>query len=132
MRIKIDPLDKIFSEFIRRRAILRVGGCEKCLRPKYDITKDNGDIFPAWRHLEVSHFYGRGRKSIRWDEDNSVGLCFKCHQEFGAQPLEHVRWFEKYIGKEASEMLAGRERVIGKPDKSALMLYYSQKIKEMI
>ncbi len=132
MKIRIDPLDKVFSQFIRMRAIQRVGGCEKCLRPKYDRVKENGDIFPAWKQLEVSHFFGRGRWSVRFDEDNSAGLCFKCHQGFGAQPLEHVRWFENHIGKEAMEMLEGRERQLGKPDEAALTLYYREKIKEMI
>ncbi len=120
MKIRRDSLDALFSQFIRMRAIQRVHGCERCLKWKAD-----------YKQLECSHFYGRGRKSVRWDEDNSVGLCFGCHTYFTGQPREHIEWFEKHIGKEATEMLAGRERVMGKPDKEMLMIYYSQKIKEL-
>ena len=33
LRIRIDPLDSLVSEYVRRRAVMRVGGCEKCLKP---------------------------------------------------------------------------------------------------
>ena len=114
-KIRRDSLDILFSEFIRRRAIRRVHGCERCLTWKED-----------WKKLECSHFYGRSRKSVRWDPVNSVGLCFGCHQYLGSQPTEHVQWYENYIGREALDMLAGRERILHKPDKEALMIYYRQ------
>ncbi len=120
MRIRISPLDKVFSQFIRMRAIQRVHGCEKCLTYKED-----------YKQLENSHFFGRVRKSVRWDEDNCAGLCFRCHQHLDSQHLEFVRWFESHIGKEAMEMLEGRERVMGKPDKAMLMIYYQDKIRQM-
>ena len=88
-------LDSLFSEYIRKRAISKVGGCERCLTPKFDIQKDNGDIFPAWKQLQCSHFIGRSKKSTRLDEDNCIGICGACHFGFSLtkstdRPIQHA------------------------------------------
>ncbi len=130
--MKLSPLDIVFSEFIRRRAIQRVGGCERCLTPKYDIVKENGDIFPAWKQLQCSHFHGRARRSVRWDEMNAAGLCPGCHMYFTAHPLEHVEWFKTYIGEAEFDLLSGRMRQTHpKPDEKLLLIYYQNQIKEL-
>lgn len=120
MKIRIDPLDQLFSEFIRRRAVERVGGCEKCLHP-YE-----------WKRLQCCHFHGRGMKSVRWDESNAAGLCFHCHVEIDSQPVEKVEWWRKRLGQEAFDMLEGRKRQTWpKPDKQAITLYYREMLKGM-
>ncbi|KKN71467.1 hypothetical protein LCGC14_0420460 [marine sediment metagenome] len=119
MKVKISALDRLFSEYIRRRAMERVRGCERCF-----TYKEN------WKQLQCSHFYSRSRKSVRYDEDNAVGLCFGCHQYLGSHPLEHVEFFKKLLG-DRFELLEGRMRQIGKPDKELLMIYFKAKIKEM-
>ena len=121
MRIKIDDLDKLFSMFIRLRALNRVGGCERCLTPK-----------KSYKQLQCSHFFGRGRKSVRWDEDNSAGLCFGCHQHLTSHPLEHVMWFEEYLGTEKLDLLRARERIMQKPDKEAIELYLKAKLGDLM
>ena len=129
--MRIELLDKLVSEYIRRRALQRVCGCERCLTPKYDIVKDNGEIYPAWNQLQCSHFHGRAKKSTRYDEDNLAGLCGACHMYLTAHPLEHVEWFKNHLGQEAFDLLNSRMRIPGKPDKAALMLYYKDKLKEL-
>ena len=119
LRIRIDPLDSLVSEYVRKRAVMRVGGCEKCLKP-YD-----------WKDLQCSHFFGRKDKATRFDDTNLAGLCFYCHNHFHAFPLEHVQWFEQHLGKENFELLQGRNRILGKPDKKMLTLYYQQEIKKL-
>ena len=87
MKIKIDPLDVLFSRFVR----LRAGGvCEYCDKPK---------------RLQCSHFHGRRKKSVRWDGDNAAGLCFSCHQYLGENPYVHTEWFKKHLGSEKFEAL---------------------------
>ena len=131
MRIRVNPFDKLFSQYIRKRAMGRVGGCERCLMPKKDIIKEDGSIFPAWKQLQTSHFFGRAKKSVRWDEDNAVALCFGCHQYFTANPYEHTSWFQNHLGIERFEMLAGRARMPGRYiDKSAIAIYLKGKIQE--
>lgn len=131
MKIRIDPLDTLFSEFIRKRAMARVGGCERCLHPKFDTFKDDGSTFPAWKKLQTSHFIGRSNKSVRWDEENAAALCFGCHQHFQSQPIEHYEWFKKRLG-ERFDLLQGRARIIyPKPDKEAIKLYLTKRIEDV-
>lgn len=125
-------LDALFSEYIRKRAIARVGGCERCLTPKFDIQKDNGDVFPAWKQLQCSHFHGRAKKSTRFDEDNCIGICGACHLYLTAHPLEHVEFFKQRFGGDKFDMLNSRMRDIQKPDKELLTLYYKQKLEEIL
>ena len=129
--MKLSPLDKLFSEYIRRRAIKRVGGCEKCKHPKFDIQKDNGDIFPAWKRLQCAHFDGRKNQSVRFDEMNAAGLCGACHLYIDSHPFEKVEWIKTQLGEREFDFLQGRMRNKGKSDENLLTLYYREKIREL-
>ena len=113
--MKLDELDILFSQFIRMRAAKRCGGCERCLTPH------------KWQDLQCSHFYGRGDKSTRWDESNCKGTCGGCHFYLDAHPLYHVQWMEQFLGKEQFELLQGRNRQMGKPDKALELIEKLQK-----
>ena len=130
-KTKNGPMDKLFSEYIRRRAIARVGGCEKCLTPKYNTTKDNGDPYPAFQYLQCSHFIGRSNHCMRWDEDNAMGLCGACHMLLSGHPTEHVKWYTAKVGQAVVDNLYARQRQRERPDLNALTIYYRHKIKEL-
>ena len=110
MKIRINPLDVLFSKLIR----LRDKVCQRC--------GGSGG-------LQCSHFHGRAKKSVRWDEDNAVALCFGCHMHFTANPYEHTAWFENHLGEVKFALLASRSRVMGKPDRVALEIYLKDRIK---
>lgn len=129
--MKLNKFDILFSESIRKRAIKLVGGCERCLTPKHDILKDDGKLFPAWKQLQTSHFWGRVKKAVRWDEDNAVGLCGACHLYFTAHPAEHTRWYKEHLGEQAYDLLEARAHIPQKPDEKALEIYLKSKIKEL-
>lgn len=113
MKIKITALDKLFAQYIK----LRDKFCQRC--------GGSGG-------LQTSHFWGRGRKSVRYDEDNAVLLCFGCHQYFHANPAEHRDWFLKHLGQDAFDMLEKRAQTIGnKPDLNLITLYLKAKLKEL-
>ncbi len=132
MRVKTNALDALFSEFIRRRAIQLVGGCERCLTPKYDIQKEDGSVLPAWRQLDCAHFHGRGSQAVRHDEDNAIGACGSCHMYLDGHPLEKVEFFRQRLGDESFIHLDSRRRnTWPKPDKKLLTLYFQQEIKEL-
>ena len=116
MKIKLDGLDILFSQFIRRRT---GGYCERCGK------------FNGWKRLQTSHFIGRAKRSVRWDEDNAVGLCFGCHQYFTSHPLEHTEWFKKRLGDRFDLLIARTRNTHPKPDKEAITLYFKTKIKEL-
>ena len=114
MKIRVDPLDKLFSQYIK----LRDKVCQRC-----GCYSEN---------LQTAHFFGRSRKSVRYDEDNACLLCFGDHMYFTARPLEFVEWFKKRLGEREFEMLQGRMRInFPKPDKKAITLYLQMKIAEL-
>ncbi len=112
MKIRIDKLDVLFSQVIR----LRDKVCQRC---------------GGSNSLQCSHFYGRAKKSVRWDEDNAAALCFGCHQYLGSHPLEHVEWFKARLGEQKFDLLQGRARIPYKPDREALGIYLEAKKKKL-
>lgn len=121
MKIRVDPLDTLFSEFIRKRAMQRVHGCERCLAWK-----------PTYIDLQCSHYHKRRKQSVRFDEDNCIGICFGCHQYFEENRDEYTEWMIDYLGEQTFDLLKARTRqVYPRPDKKLLTLYYQEKIKEL-
>lgn len=80
-KIKIDPLDKKWSQFVRERD----GACEVCGKIEY---------------LAAHHFIRRGISNTRYDLDNGITLCPSHHTfnyEFSAHrtPEKFNNWFKK-------------------------------------
>ena len=119
MNKEITLLDGLFSEFIRKRAIVTAGGCERCKTPKR-----------SYKQLQCSHFAGRAAKSVRWDEENAAGLCGACHMYFTAHPFEHNKWFMERLGDRFELLMVRRRSTWPKPDRKMIELYLRQKIKE--
>jgi len=114
MKIRIDPLDTLFSKYIRLHDDYT---CQRC-----GVKSEN---------VQCAHFNGRGRKSIRWDEDNACTLCMGCHAFLDAQPLDKLGFFRKRLGVRKFNLLLARMRITyPKPDKKAIDLYLRIKIKE--
>lgn len=111
MKIRIDPLDKLFSRYIR----LRDKVCQRC----------GGKV------QHCAHFHGRSSKSVRWDEDNACGLCYGCHQYLDSHPVEKVEFFKSRLGEKYDLLNARLRQIHPKPDKTLLYLYFTVKIKEL-
>jgi len=119
--MKLDKLDVLFSEVIRRRAIQRVGGCERCLQGKV-----------SWKDLQCAHFHGRSKKSVRWDTDNSAGICGGCHMYLDGQAVEKVEFFKKLLGEESFDCLQNRARTPARfIDRTAIELYLKQELENL-
>lgn len=131
MKIATKRLDKLFSDFIRRRAILRVDGCEKCLTPKYGKQKEDGSILPTYKQLQCSHYWGKWTRSVRWDEDNAAGLCGACHLFLGSHPEEHKTFFLERLGQDGYDELMLRANSVNKVDYTAIEIYLRQKTQEL-
>lgn len=130
--MKVDPLDKLFSQYIRKRAMVLVSGCERCLSSRCDIVKDNGDIFLAWQQLQCVHLTGRWQKSTRWDEDNAIGACGGCHRVFHRDHTALEDFIERHLGQERYALLKARARTPARYlDKEAIRIYYQAKIKAL-
>ena len=91
----VNKLDKIFSEYIRRRkAKNEIAECVTCNK------KDH------WKNLQAGHFMSRKHYSTRWDERNVEVQCIACNvYRYGEQYK-----FSKYLGQELSDELLALSR----------------------
>ena len=119
--MKLSPLDKLFSQYIRMRAIDRVHGCERCGAWKAD-----------YKQLQCAHLISRWHKSIRWDEDAALGLCGGCHLWIDHEEEEKLDLRQRAIGEDRVLLLKARARTPARyVDTSGLELYYEQRIKTL-
>lgn len=116
-RLKISAADKFFSLYIRNRAKWT---CERCFKKFSPPTTD----------LHCSHFHGRAKKSVRWDEDNASALCYGCHVYFTSHPLAHVDFFKKRLGERRFDLLTVRANTILKMDQKIMAIYWKSVLKE--
>lgn len=65
-KIKRDPADKLFSEYIRKRD----GRCVRCGKTE---------------NLQCSHFWSRRMEGVRFDPINAEALCPGCHKRWEHQ-----------------------------------------------
>jgi len=118
--MKLSYLDKLFSEFVRKRAMKNAGGCERCHAGK-----------SSYKSLQCSHFHGRRKRSVRFDIDNACGICAGCHLFLGANPSEHVKFFQERLGQQGFDWLQIRAGIHHKVDEAATILYLREKLKEL-
>ena len=115
----ITKLDKVFSEYIRRRyAKNEIATCVTCGK------KDH------WKKLQAGHFMSRKHYATRWDEDNVEVQCSACNVfRYGEQYL-----FAKHLGTEKADMLLTKSREAVKfPDWEIqeMIELYKNKIKDL-
>lgn len=102
MKIRIDILDKMFSQVVRQRAN---GRCEFC---------------GAKKPLQCSHFIGRRYRGTRYELDNTCGICYSCHNFFHEHPAIHTEFFLKRLGSERLESLQIQAERVTKIDREEL------------
>ena len=116
MAIKIEAADTWFSKCVRKRANFH---CEHCGKTET---------------LQCSHIIGRRVKSVRWDGMNATCLCAGCHMRFTEQPLEHIRWLEKHLGRAHLDILQEKRNQILKTTKqlrSEIAAHYREQFNQM-
>ena len=113
---QIKRLDELFSEIIRLRAN---GFCEHCGL----WCKDEG--------INPSHYFVRGHKSLRWDEDNVFGLKHECHMYLDNHKSEFTSWVVNRLGTERFDQLILRNNSIQKLDYDTIKAQLQSRIKEL-
>ena len=117
MKVRISPLDALFSRYIRMRADER---CERC------------HAYKGYAGLQCAHFHSRRKKSVRYDPDNCLALCFGCHQYFHENPDEFRAFMKLRLGEYQLNMLDVRARQpIHSLDQQAVKLWLDNQIKKM-
>ena len=90
----IKTLDKVFSEYIRRRyAKNNVAECFTCGK------KDH------WKKMQCGHFQSRKYYSTRWDEDNCQVQCVGCNMFKGGEQYKFGLHLNMKYGNNKAENL---------------------------
>jgi len=116
--IKIDPLDKLFSDYIRTRDGWE---CQRCLwlsqqgmghRSVFRPPKRLIDKFPQYDNrsrnamgLHNMHCFSRKKNSVRWNEKNCLAGCYGCHSYLDRHPKEKYAFFKEILGEKEFENL---------------------------
>ena len=111
MAIKRTKWDVVFSDYIRYRDNWT---CQRCHK-KY---------VPPTNALHCSHFFSRGKWSVRFDEENCEALCYGCHSHLGGNPIEHMMHKQFMLGSKQLEVL---RRKANKALKSGEKKYFLSK-----
>lgn len=118
-KIKRSLADKLFSDLIRMKAKYR---CERCYR-----QYEKGD-----RRLHLSHYWSRGNRSVRFDEENVASLDFSCHEYFTKNPGDHHLFFMKRLGRDRYDLLEMRAKTPMKVDEGLLVIGFKKQLKELL
>ncbi len=116
-KIRVRRSDTLFSKYLRLK---RRYTCEKCAR-----------FFPGGKGLTVSHFHGRRKETVRFDEENCDILCIRCHQYFESHKTEYEAWKKERLGEQGFNLLMLRANKSGKRDDKLVLLWVKQLMKEL-
>jgi hypothetical protein len=113
----VAKLDKVFSEYIRRRyAVNEIATCVTCSKEDH------------WKKLQAGHFMSRKHYSTRWDEENVQVQCASCNVfRYGEQFK-----FSQYLGQSKAEELQAKSREIVKfstAELEEMIAYYKDLLK---
>ena len=111
MKIKISRLDSKFSNYIRW--VKDKGICQRCRR----------QYSPPSQGAHCSHFWGRARKSVRYNVDNACMLCYGCHMYFTGQPEEHRAFMLRRLGSIKYNLLMQEANHPKRPDYKAVEIW---------
>ena len=117
-KMKRDPADAAFSNYIRTRDNWTCQRCGKQYKPPTSA-------------LHCSHFQGRGKENTRFDPENCDALCYGCHQYFTSHPGEHYQWQVDKKGQQAVDLIIYRSNQYKKKDRVLEKLIWTQALKDL-
>lgn len=121
---QISRLNDLWSEYIRKRAMYRCHGCERC-----------GGWKESYKQLQAAHCFSRKDRTTQWDERNGAGLCGACHMHIDSHEDAKFELFRRLIGDSREfELLYYLSRMTTKQapvDYTATEIYLKLKIKEL-
>ena len=116
VKIRISALDKLFSQYIRRRDAWTCQRCHKHYQPPTNA-------------LHNSHVFSRGGMSTRFDPRNCFAMCYGCHSFLGRNPLEHYAWYIARCGQQEFDLLRYRYKHPAKIDRAVIKFWLQQELK---
>src|SRR5258708_36355016 len=104
LKTRSDALDRVFSEFIRRKAADQ-DGMVRCVTCQKEMS---------WQKSEAGHFWKRQHKNTRWDPRNSHPQCFRCNHMRGGAEAEYSAFILDTYGQAGFNDLLYQHRQIKK------------------
>ena len=100
----VKELDKVFSEYIRRRWADHSGivNCVTC------------GAFHHWKSVDAGHYISRRYMSTRWDDKNLAPQCKGCNIFGRGRHDDYAVWLVKYYGEGILQELAKKKKTITK------------------
>lgn len=80
-------LDDLWSEYIRKRAMVETHGCQRCKTWK-----------TSWRELQAHHCFSRTNRTTRFDIRCGAGICGGCHRYVQNHDDANMALFRELIG----------------------------------
>lgn len=114
---QVSRLDKMASEIVRKRAVQRCGGCERCGKTH------------SYQELQCCHFISRTIYNTRFNLDNLAGLCCGCHRFIDRDWEAKEELFTGLIGEQKVLFLKAQKRFKGKTDLDLIELYLKEELK---
>ena len=100
--------DRRFSLWIRRRD---GGRCMAC---------------GSTERLQCAHIVSRRYRATRWDNDNAVALCSRCHTNYTHHPLEWHEWVDRTFGDAHYGLLRAQALNSPLPDLADVLSEYEE------
>lgn len=78
-----------------------------------------------------AHIHGRKSQATRYDPDNALNLCAKCHREFTDHPTDFAHWLQEYLGEGHLDILREKAHSIkkwGKGEKDDMLKHYRAEV----
>jgi hypothetical protein len=119
--IKRDRADILFSEYVRLRdKRCQYDGCT------YYGTGEKGIV-----GLDASHFYSRGKESVRFNPLNVDAMCRKHHKWLGEHRTEYEAWKLKQLGQVEYDKLLVSANSYCKKDRQLALIYVKSLLKTL-
>ena len=114
-RIKIRKSDTLFRQYL-----LKLRGCKSAM---------TGVFYPEGKGLFVSHFHGRRKESVRFDEENCDLFSFSEHQYFEENPSQFTEWKKKQLGEKRFKLLTLAANTYKKKDEKLQIIILQELLK---
>lgn len=120
----VKKLDKVFSEYIRKRHADKNGiaVCYTCFKKAH------------WKELQCGHFVSRKQYATRWDETNCQVQCSGCNVFRYGEQYKFGRYLDSNFGDGTADTLFQKGREIVKfanIDLEEMIEYYQEKLVEL-
>jgi hypothetical protein len=114
VKIKIDPIDTLFSKMLR----LIYPVCQAC---RIRLSS------------QVHHYMGRRHQSVRFSVDNCWAVCFTCHRRFHEKPEWGREMMQKRLLNNYDNFIFLANRVCKRTeaDRKVLKIWMNEEIKKM-